>query len=155
VETRTRIVIVRHQSERWKPSNSAYFAKLALPSCEMHDYGVPDEPLPELDTDGAWVLYPDGDPPPPGARPSKLIVLDGSWSQARRMRRRITALRGLPFLRLPPPVARPRMRRPLHADGMSTLEAISAAVALLEGADRAAPLERLHDRIATAMINRG
>jgi DTW domain-containing protein YfiP len=146
---------VRHQSERWKPSNSAHFAKLALASCELHDYGAQEGPLEALDTDGAWVLFPDGDPPPPGARPSKLIVLDGSWSQARRMRRRIQALRGLPFLRLPPPIPRPRMRRPLDPHGMSTLEAISAAVALLEGADRAAPLERLHDRIATAMIARG
>jgi DTW domain-containing protein YfiP len=157
VQTRTRFVIVRHFAERWKPSNSAHFARLAVDNCALVDYG--DGVLDERQlTDGgpAWVLFPDGDAPPPDATPpARVIVLDGTWSQARRMRRRIQALRGLPFLRLPPPaVDRPRMRRPLDPGGMSTLEAIAGAVALLEGAERARPLEALHDRIARAFLAR-
>jgi len=164
VETRTRFVVVRHAAERWKPSNSAHYAALALPGCEVHDYGVEDAPFDEArlaapardaGAGDTWVLFPDGEhEPPAGAHPARLIVLDGTWSQARRMRRRIGALRGLPFLRLPAPKARPRMRRPLDPTGMSTLEAIAAAVALLEGEERARPLERLHDRIAEAFLTR-
>ena len=155
VETRTRLVIVRHAAERRKPSNTAHFARLALPSAELVEYGAEEAALDEsaLAGDDTWVLYPDGDrPAPTGARPARLIVLDGSWSQARRMRQRIRALRGLPFLSLPAPRDRLRLRRPHLRSGMSTLEAIAAALALLEGPAVADPLERFHERIVGAWL---
>lgn len=155
VETRTRLVIVRHAAERTKPSNTAHFARLALPGCQWLEYGAEEAELDEsaLAGDDTWVLYPDGDhAPPAGTQPARLIVLDGTWSQARRMRQRIRALRGLPFLRLPPPRDRLRLRRPHDPSGMSTLEAIAAAVALLEGAAVAEPLERFYDRVVGAWM---
>jgi DTW domain-containing protein YfiP len=155
VETRTRFVIVRHVAERNKPSNTAHFATLALPRSELHEYGAREGELDQsrLAAANTWVLYPDGDrDPPTGVMPDRLIVLDGSWSQARRMRQRIGALRGLPFLRLPAPPKRLRLRRPIHPAGMSTLEAIAAAVELLEGRELAQPLERFHDLIVKVWL---
>jgi DTW domain-containing protein YfiP len=157
VETRTRIVIVRHAAERAKMSNTAHFARMALPACELLEYGVADAPFDEsaLPADeGTYVLYPDENARPAAeVRPQRLVVLDGSWSQARRMRQRILALRGLPFVALPPPDrARERLRRQRHAHGMSTLEAIARAIAIFEGDERAAPLDHLHDAVVRACL---
>ena len=147
VDTLAELVIVRHALERKKPSNTARLAALALPRCRIVDYAVTDEPFDDaaLVTEGSWLLYPEGDLPPPETAPPRIIVLDGSWPQTRRMRQRLPALRGLPMLRLPAPRPRQRMRQPSRADGMSTLEAIARVVARYEGEAAAAPLERLHD----------
>jgi DTW domain-containing protein YfiP len=152
VVLRTRFVIVRHFAERWRASNTAHFARLAT-GCELYDYGGPER----FDESrlpggaGTWLLYPDGEPQLPSTPPEQVIVLDGSWSQARRMRQRLVGLRNLRTWSLPlPDPTRPRLRRPTHAYGMSTLEAIARAVALLEGPEPAAALERLHDLIVRA-----
>ena len=156
IETRTQFVIVRHRAERSRRSNTAHFAALALPRCSIVEYGVPDAPLDETQLprdQGTFVLFPDEHAPPPQTIPARLIVLDGSWSQARHMRQRLTALRGLPLYPLPAPLTqRPRLRRPTHESGMSTLEAIARALAELEGPSLAAPLDRLHDAIVRACV---
>lgn len=157
VVLRTRFVIVRHFAERARLSNTAHFAWLAT-GCELYDYGgrerFDETRLPS--GEGTWLLYPDGKPKVPSTPPAQVIVLDGSWSQARRMRHRLIGLRNLPTLSLPPPdPTRRRSRRPTHAYGMSTLEAIAQAVELLEGPEPAAALERLHDVIVGADTNFG
>ena len=154
VETRTRFLIVRHRAERSRLSNTGHFAALALAGCQLLEYGdrearFDDESLQA--GPGTALLFPGGATTPPTPPPQRVIVLDGSWSQARRMRQRIAALRGVPLLTLPPPdAARRRLRRAPHSDGMSTLEAIAGAVALLEGPAPAAALERLFDAIVAA-----
>jgi DTW domain-containing protein YfiP len=135
--SRTRIVIVRHHLERWRSSNSGRLAHLALPNSEIVDHGggAPTR-LPDLT--GAWLLYPEGPeidlaaaPPPP---PRRLVVLDATWSQARRMYRKLHALRGLPTLRLPDgPMAAARLRESPGPGRVSTIEAIARALRLLEG----------------------
>ncbi len=147
--TRTRIVIVRHHLERHRSSNSGRLAHLALPNSEIVDHGGAAGParLPALD--GAWLLYPEGEPAraPPAEPPAKLVVLDATWSQARRMYRKLHALRGLPILHLPEaPMAAARLRESPAPGRVSTIEAIARALRFLEG-DRggaaAAQLERL------------
>jgi len=155
VETRTELLIVRHAAERTKPSNTAHLATLALPRSRLVEYGAPEAPLDQsaLASGNTWVLFPDGEPTPLGGeRPDRLIVLDGTWSQASHMRQRIAGLRGLRFLGLPAPPRRLRLRRPHLASGMSTLEAIAAAIALLEGPEQAAPLQRFDDMMVAAWI---
>jgi DTW domain-containing protein YfiP len=142
VRARTRVVIVRHAMERWKPSNTARLAALALPDSRIVEYGLADRAEPPIPTDDAVLLWPEGDP---DARAGTLVVVDGSWSQARRMVQRVPALRRLPRLSLPPPPPRDRLRREHLAEGMSTLEAIARALAHLEGAAVAEPLLHLHD----------
>jgi DTW domain-containing protein YfiP len=152
VRSRTHVVIVRHHLERWRSSNSGRLAHLALPNSEIVDHGGSGGPahLPPLD--GAWLLFPEGEPTttPPTPLPRQLVVLDATWSQARRMYRKIPALRGLPILRLadaPMPVA--RMRESPAPGRVSTIEAIARALRLLEGDEIAEPLERLFELAVT------
>jgi DTW domain-containing protein len=142
VPTKARIVILRHAIESRRVYNSGRIAALALPNSEIVDHGEKGSPATEIDATGAWLLYPGGDPP--RGVPERLVVLDGTWREARRMFIRIPALRKLPRLSLTPPAsAGPRLRRPPSKDGMATLEAIAHAVGALEGAETAKPLHRL------------
>jgi DTW domain-containing protein YfiP len=146
IATSTRVVIVRHHLERFRSSNSGRLANLALTNSVIVDHGGSGGPakLPALA--GAWLLFPEGEatlsrPSPP---PSQLIVLDATWSQARRMYRKLDALRGLPILRLPDaPMPTARLRESPGEGRVSTIEAIARALRLLEGDEPAAALERL------------
>ena len=146
VVTRTRIVIVRHHLERWRSSNSGRLAHLALPNSEIVEHGgaAGVAVLPPLT--GAWLVFPEGEPvhaapvPPPG----QLVVLDATWSQARRMFRKLAGLRGLPILRLPDaPMPAARLRESPAPGRVSTIEAIARALRLIEGDAAADPLEAL------------
>src|SRR5689334_4020072 len=99
VATRTRIVIVRHHLERFRSSNSGRLAHLALPNSEIVEHGGSGGPAKLAALDGAWLLFPEGEPVhvAPQPPPRQLVVLDATWSQARRMYRKIDALRGLPL----------------------------------------------------------
>ena len=144
IATRTRIVIVRHHTERWRSSNSGRLAHLALPNSELVEHGGTGGPA-VLALGDAWLLFPEGTPVERvETPPSQLVVLDATWSQARRMFRKLSALRGLPILRLPEtamPVA--RMRESPGEGRVSTIEAIARALRLFEGDAVATPLEAL------------
>ena len=146
IATRTRIVIVRHHLEQFRSSNSGRLAHLALPNSEIVEHGgrAGFAVLPALA--GAWLLFPEGEPAaaPPVPAPRALIVLDATWSQARRMYRKLAPLRGLPILRLPDaPMPSARLRESPAPGRVSTLEAIARALRLLEGDAAAEPLEAL------------
>jgi DTW domain-containing protein YfiP len=152
IATRTRVVIVRHHLEQHRSSNSGRLAHLALSNSVIVDHGGGGEEtgrrgpavLPPLE--GAWLLFPEGEATthPPVPPPAQLVVLDATWSQARRMFRKLDALRGLPILRLPDePMALSRMRESPGPGRVSTIEAIARALRLLEGDAVADPLDRL------------
>ena len=146
VETATEIVLIRHRTELLLTSNTGRFAALALPNSRLLEYGggepFDDSPVRLPDT---ALLYCSGPARPLTFVPRRLIVLDGSFRQARRMYKKEAALRDLPELTLPAPRITPtRLRQPTQPDGMSTLEAIAAAVSALEGPTVAAPLWSLH-----------
>lgn len=141
VITRTRVVIVRHHLERTRSSNTGRLAHFALPNSEIIDHGAREgvAVLPPLD--GAAVLFPAGESEL-REPPRTLVVLDATWSQARRMFRKISALRGLPIFKLDEARVAARRLRAAPAPGMvSTIEAIAAALDQLEGAG--APLRDL------------
>jgi len=158
IATRTRIVIVRHHLERWRSSNSGRLAHRALPNSVVVDHGGAGGPaaLPALE--GAWLLFPQGEarttaPEPP---PRQLVVLDATWSQARRMFRKLDALRGLPVLRLPDdPMPAARLRESPAPGRVSTIEAIARALRLLEGDEPARALERLFEVAVAAAAASG
>jgi DTW domain-containing protein YfiP len=144
VATRTRVVIVRHHGERSRSSNSGRLAHLALPNSEVVDHGGLGGParLPVLD--GAVLVYPQGESRVPSPPPRAIVVLDATWSQARRMFRKLDGLRGMPVWRLPEaPAAVARLREAPSPDRVSTIEAIARALRVLEGAAVAAPLDEL------------
>jgi tRNA-uridine aminocarboxypropyltransferase len=148
IATRTRIVIVRHHLERFRSSNSGRLAHLALTNSEIVEHGGSAGPAELADLDGAWLLYPEGEPlhAAPVPPPSQLVVLDATWSQARRMYRKLGVLRGLPLLRLPDEdVPAARLRESPGPGRVSTIEAIARALRLLEGDEVALPLEKLFE----------
>lgn len=146
VETRTRVVIVRHHLERHRSSNSGRLAGFALPNSVIVDHGGQLGPAALPPLEGAWLVYPSGEPMvrPPDPPPTQLVFLDATWSQARRMYRKLGALRGLPILRLPDdPMPAARLRESPEPGLVSTIEAIARALRLCEGDHVAAPLETL------------
>ena len=146
VSARTEVVLIRHITEQLMTSNTGRFAALALPNARILEYGggEPFDPTP-LTAPNTALLYCSGPPRPLSFVPERLIVLDGSFRQARRMYKRVPELRDLPELALPAPKVRPtRLRQPPQPEGMSTIEAIAAALSLLEGPELAAPLWALH-----------
>jgi DTW domain-containing protein YfiP len=160
LDTRTEFLVIRHNKEKEKSTNTVRMAALALVRCQVLTYGAPGQPFDASVLEGpdTWLLFPDTQPPDPQAPPPKrLIVLDGNWGQARRMVQRLPVLRRMPGLALPPPPPNTRrLRRPPNADGMSTLEAMAGAVALLEGEEKAQQLYTLHELlIDRVMASRG
>lgn len=146
VMTRARFLLLRHVSERLRPTNTARWAALALSEARLVDYGARGELLDEapLSLPGTCVLWPGAAAPLPSP-PRQVVVLDASWSQARRMLQRIPALRALPRISLPaPPPGSLRLREPPVAGGMSTLEAVARTLELLGEPEPARKLDQIH-----------
>jgi DTW domain-containing protein YfiP len=148
VPTRTEVLIVRHLREALKSTGTARIAGLALPHSRLIEYADKPEPVTEAlgSLEGACLLFPTDTPAPwPELPPGKLVVIDGTWRQTRRMYQRLPALHALPRLALPTRPARVlRLRETTFEEGRSTLEAIAEALRLLEGDAVAAPLHALH-----------
>ncbi len=112
---------------------TARMAHLALPNSELHE-GFSFAGLEALVRDPtAAVLFPGPDSPPtPPTR--TLIVVDGTWPQARKIIRRNPLLARLRRFTLTP--ARPgayRIRREPTPDCLATIEAVVEVLAILEG----------------------
>ncbi len=148
--TRTRVIIVQHLLEQGERSNTAKHALAALSNAERRLYGSRDEPLRTDDLSDAWLLWP-GDGARPSGTPGKLVVLDGSWSQARHMLQRAVALRALPRLAIAPLPGR-RSLREAPEGGVSTLEALAAGLRIIEGDGAGAHLEAVHEALVQKQL---
>lgn len=148
IATRTRFLVLRHASELARPTNSARWAALALPNLTIRDYALLDAPLDvaALVEPGDAILFPSPHPPRLDPPPPRVVVLDGTWAQARRMIQRVPALQALPRIAVAAPSVRAAdpMRRPTIRGGVSTMEAIAAALHLLGEPEAARALEALH-----------
>lgn len=145
VPTRTRVVIFQHRRERDVPINTARIASLCLPSSELH-VGVTFSGTTALRTLLAdrerppVLLYPgpgaiDIETSPPDG-PVTLVVLDGTWSQAKKLLRVNPELAALPrYAFRPPSPSDYRIRSEPREDYVSTLEAIVHVLSVLEGGD--------------------
>jgi DTW domain-containing protein YfiP len=136
--TRTRIVILQHPREREVGIGTARMAHLALPESTLR-VGLRFDDLP---LEGAALLFPGGadagDVPPP----KTLIVVDGTWPQARSLVKKNPALQTLPRIGFRP--RRPsqyRIRREPAEFCVSTIEALAEVLHVLEGGDFDALLE--------------
>jgi DTW domain-containing protein YfiP len=141
--TTTRVVILQHPRERAVPIGTARMASLCLPESELH-VGVRWDESPAL----ARAL---GDParppillyPGPGARdilceppggPVTLVVVDGTWSQAKTVVRDNPILRALPrYAFATPEPSQYRIRREPRVEYCSTIEALVHVLGVLEG----------------------
>ena len=143
IETKTRVVLLQHPREEDMAIGTARMASLCLPNSELH-VGVRFGDSPELaralsdPARPAALLYPsDGaidvltDPP---RGPITLVVVDGTWWQARKLVRSNPELAALPryAFRAPTP-SEYRIRREPDEAYVSTIEALVHVLGVLEG----------------------
>lgn len=161
IETRTRLLLVIHRAELRKPTNTGLLATACLPNSEVHVRGNEGEPTVAFDFgdtqplllypyEGARVLE-------RGERPATLIVPDGNWRQAAKVRARVPGLEQVPCVTLPPgPPSTYRLRSEAHAHGLATVEAIARAFDVLEGPHVREALERVfHAMVERTLWVRG
>jgi DTW domain-containing protein YfiP len=141
VPTRTRIVILQHPHERKHPFGTARFVRLCLPNAEVHVAygGLSGDMLTPIDVPAdTAVLFPHAhaielDELPEAERPGTLLVIDGTWSHAKRLYKMNPWLQNLRHVRLSPSApSRYRIRREPQADYVSTVEATVEALQILE-----------------------
>lgn len=141
--TETRVVILQHPRERDMPIGTARMASLALPQSVLHvgiDWSehaalraaISDPARPAI------LLYPG-----PGAKdilteppqgPVTLVVVDGTWSQAKSVVRDNPILHALPrYAFAAPELSHYRIRKEPRAELCSTIEALMHVLGALEG----------------------
>lgn len=143
IETRSKIVILQHPREHGMPIGTAHMASLCLPQASLHvgiqwdgsevlrdACGDPERP--------AILLYPGEDArdilrePPPA--PVTLVVVDGTWSQARTLVRDNPELAQLPrYAFFAPEPSKYRIRREPSPECVSTIEALMYVLGAIEG----------------------
>ncbi|MBK06685.1 MAG: hypothetical protein CL920_23595 [Deltaproteobacteria bacterium] len=131
IHTTLHFVIVRHTREVLKTSNTGRIAALALDNCSLIDFGVKDKPYDPtpLLHDDTWLLFPDNEglsAPLPETPPKRVVLLDATWRQAKRMKRRIKEVHHMPRFGIPTPNIYPeRLRQAPNNWSLSTIEAIA------------------------------
>lgn len=161
VVTRTRVALVLHAAEDRKPSNTGRLALECLPNSEVIIRGGQNDATPIRP--GRWsehgtpvLLFPHPEARPltewrDAERPVTLIVPDGTWRQAQRVRRRIAGLDAVPCALVSrDEPSQYRLRHTPHPRRLATLEAIAEALGVLEGP---APREALL-KIFQVMVER-
>ena len=131
IETTTRVVFLQHPREAKVAIGTARIAHLGLAGSELHE-GIEfaDHPrVAELVArPGTALLFPGEGAIAPDALerpPETLLVIDGTWPQARKMMARNPALRALPRIGfLPRKPGNYRIRREPAAHCVATVEAV-------------------------------
>lgn len=139
IDNRTNVLILQHVGEQSHPFNTARIVHRALRRCDLvvdHNQRLGEHHLPIQEN--AALLYPSVTAPsltelPESAKPSQLVIIDGTWHQAKSIVRDVPQLRSLPCYRLAPSSpGQYRIRREPNAFSLSTLEATAAALRTLE-----------------------
>ena len=149
------ILVIRHWKERNKPSNTARLASLAIPNLRIVDYGAPGEPWSSntLDLPKPALLFPDPDAQPLPFTPETIVVVDGSWPQARKLVNKLPELKAMPRIQIESAPNQPlRLRQPPIPEGMSTIEAIARLLDRLSGPGSGAPLDALYQQVVESTI---
>jgi DTW domain-containing protein YfiP len=142
LETRTRLELIVHCREERKPTNTGQLAARCLQRSNISIVGDRERPLelaPVTADEQAVLLFPADDAVPithfaASERPIVLIVPDGTWRQASKMRKRIPGLATMPCVTLPEPgPSNYRLRAEVHEGGLATFAAIARALCILEG----------------------
>ena len=164
--SRIEFLLIQHSSELLRQSNTGRLVEKMIEPCEIIPWGSPDVPFsPEsLKKPGTryLVLYPRSDTrllepadlQSPGGGKTSLVLLDATWAQAKSMSRRIGELQDFPFVSLPQGEApRWKLRRSPGPGYCCTLEAVIRTLAIIEGADFAAPLELALELVMTHSLH--
>lgn len=143
IETETRVVFLQHPREAGVAIGTARMAHLCLPRSELH-VGVhwkgsralesvhadPSRP-PALLYPGEGAIDVMREPP---AHPITLVVIDGTWAQARKIANQNPELASLPrYAFTPPRASQYRIRAEPDERFVSTIEALTYVLGALEG----------------------
>ena len=159
IATRTHLVLVIHRREERKPTNTGRLAIECLSNSRALVRGHASSPGAPFAWDGTTqplFLYPHKDAIPiagfaASERPVTLIVPDGTWRQAAKVRARVPGLSDVPYVsieREAPTMY--RLRHETRDGGLATIEAIARALGVLEGAHVRSALEK----VFRAMVER-
>jgi DTW domain-containing protein YfiP len=163
--TRTRLALLVHHREARKPTNTGQLAARCLERSSVVITGEagrsPDpSPLVTVDRDEQpVVLFPAEDAVPierfaAGDRPVLLIVPDGTWRQASKLRRRAAGIAEARCVSLPDTGATQyRLRAEHRTGGLATFEAIARALRILEG-DAGPAIEAAMTAVFQIMVER-
>lgn len=140
-DSRTRVVFLQHPREARMPVSTCRLAHLSLPNSEMH-VAMRPEALPalaaRLGAPGTMVLFPGlgaVDVRDLATPPRALVVVDGTWINARKLLERSPLLAALPRLGFTPPApSNYRIRREPAPHCLSTIEAVAHVLEVLEDA---------------------
>lgn len=141
VVNRTGIIILQHRRERRHALGTARIATLGLERVALQVADASDRERmhrPIITPPKTGVLYPsedsiDLDGVAAADRPDHLLLIDGTWSQARRIHRDNEWLQNLPHFRLRPTTpSRYRIRIAPERHQLSTIESIVMALRTLE-----------------------
>lgn len=159
IETRTRLLLVIHRREDRKPTNTGRLAAECLGNSRVFvrgDAGQGDRGF-ELDPSRQHLLLFPGEAAVPlteyrgCAREITLIVPDGNWRQASKVRARLPGLAQVPRVSLPDgPPSTYRLRHETYPGGLATMEAIARAFGVLEGR----PVRDALERVFRIMVER-
>jgi DTW domain-containing protein len=157
--TRTRILLLQHARERRVGIGTARMAHLALPGSVLRvglDFAADPVVQEALQEPPTYLLFPGPDACPleqlPRDRPVTLVVVDGTWWQARKLLRLNPVLAALPRVAFRPRRPSGYLIRRQPADFcLSTIEALAETLETLE--PDGARFQRLLDPFA-AMVDR-
>lgn len=146
LDVATELVVVAHRYEVRKTTSTGRLAVLCLAGarlCLRGRHGAGDDPVTWAAGRTPLLLFPSPTAvpldawmraQPAGAPPITLIVPDGTWRQAKRVRHRVAGLDAVAAVKLPDAEASAlRLRRPQQRHQLATLEAIAHAFGILEG----------------------
>ncbi|MBK3867682.1 DTW domain-containing protein [Pseudomonas stutzeri] len=157
LDNRTQILILQHSSEASHALNTARLAALGLRNAELRVGECFED-----DADGtrpSYLLFPGEDAVPLGnlvgtVQPVRLIVPDGTWRKARKILHVNPWLAALPRVALPAGLtSRYRLRKAPMPGALSTIEAIVAALDILESPRRFDALLRPFDALIEGQID--
>ena len=145
LDLRTKVSLVIHHRELSRSSNTGLLALRALVNSEVRIRGEGREALDLSDLLSpryrTFLFYPSADSADldrqlvcHDPRPIQLIVPDGTWRQARKIHSRHQELKHIPRVKISTPNDSTfQLRAQSRPEGMATLQAIAAALRLIEG----------------------
>lgn len=133
------LILVMHQNEGFKTSNTGCFLQRFFSNCQVLTYGArPEHQLDHdrlvFDPQHTAILFPASDATPlnPSMDIEHLIIPDGTWRQASKLTRRIRHRHGYRVVTVPPgPASRYRLRQAPREGWICTFEAVSRAIGAL------------------------
>lgn len=163
VTSRVPFVMIQHWKEQYRSSNTGRLLTLAIPGTPCFtnfNWEQLDAMSRFLEAYQPYLLYPSPravtvtqfqEIQKTSTKPLCVVLIDGTWRQAKRLRQRIATLRMLPCLRLDPEIPSSyQLRRQSKTHHLSTIEAVIQLMKSLDCAD-VQPLERLFE----ILVHRG